>query len=142
MLSYAQGMAMLQKASSALDMQIPLLQVVKVWRGGCIIRSSMLQLFISAFEQHPLLESLMLDNTVAGLLQEKEENMRAVITAAINNGYPAGAMMAALCYYDAYQTADLPTNLIQAQRDYFGAHTYQRIDEAGNFHTEWMKVKL
>jgi 6-phosphogluconate dehydrogenase len=68
--------------------------------------------------------------------------MRAVITAAVNNGYPAGALMASLCYYDAFRTADLPTNLIQAQRDYFGAHTYQRIDEAGTFHTEWIKVNL
>jgi 6-phosphogluconate dehydrogenase len=142
LLSYAQGMAMLQKASAALDMQIPLLQVVKIWRGGCIIRSSMLELFISAYEQHPLLENLMLDNKVAELLQSKEENVRALITTAVNSGFPSGAMMASLSYYDAFRTADLPTNLIQAQRDYFGAHTYQRIDEAGNFHTEWMKVKL
>lgn len=142
LLSYTQGMAMLQKASSVLDMQIPLLQVVKIWRGGCIIRSSMLELFISAYEQHPLLENLMLDNKIAGLLQSKVDNVRALITTAVNSGFPAGGLMASLAYYDAYITADLPTNLIQAQRDYFGAHTYQRIDEAGNFHTEWIKVKL
>ena len=142
LLSYAQGMAMLQKASSVLDMQIPLLQVVKIWRGGCIIRSSMLDLFIKTYEQHPLLENLMLDNKIASLLKEKEANVRAIIVAAVTNGFPAGALMSALCYYDACRTTDLPTNLIQAQRDYFGAHTYQRIDEAGNFHTEWIKVKL
>jgi 6-phosphogluconate dehydrogenase len=142
LLSYAQGMAMLQKASATLDMQIPLLQVVKIWRGGCIIRSSMLELFIRAFEQHPLLDNLMLDKEIAQLLQDKETNMKAVITTAINSGFPAGALMASLCYYDAFRTADLPTNLIQAQRDYFGAHTYQRIDEAGTFHTEWLKVNL
>jgi 6-phosphogluconate dehydrogenase len=142
LLSYTQGLAMLQKASSTLDMQIPLLQVVKIWRGGCIIRSSMLDIFIRAFQQHPLLENLMLDSQIADLLKSKEENMRAAITAAVNSGFPAGALMASLCYYDAYRTTDLPTNLIQAQRDYFGAHTYQRIDEAGNFHTEWIKVNM
>jgi 6-phosphogluconate dehydrogenase len=142
LLSYTQGLAMLQKASAELDMQIPLLQVVRIWRGGCIIRSSMLEMFIKVFEQQPLLSNLMLDAKIAELLKEKVAGTRDVVAAAVMQGYPAGALMASLSYFDAFCAAELPTNLIQAQRDYFGAHTYQRIDEPGTFHTEWMKVKL
>lgn len=142
LISYSQGMSMLEVASNALDMAIPLKEVVKVWRGGCIIRSSMLDVFIKAFEQHAVLPNLMLDNGIAELLMAKEENMRDTIVAAVNAGFPCGALMSSLTYYDAYRSAELPTNLIQAQRDYFGAHTYQRIDEPGTFHTEWIKVKL
>ncbi|MBE7172302.1 MAG: NADP-dependent phosphogluconate dehydrogenase [Williamsia sp.] len=142
LISYSQGMSMLEVASTELDMNIPLNEVVKVWRGGCIIRSSLLDVFVKAFEQHAVLPNLLLDNGIAELLLAKEQNMREVIVTAINAGFPCGALMTALTYFDAYRSAELPTNLIQAQRDYFGAHTYQRVDEPGTFHTEWIKVKL
>jgi len=137
LLSYAQGMAMLQKASSVLDMQIPLLQVVKIWRGGCIIRSSMLATFTEAFEHNPSLPNLLLDSKVAQLVLSKESDIRAVVAISARAGYPSSAIMSALGYFDSYRSEKLPTNLIQAQRDYFGAHTYQRIDSEGSFHTEW-----
>lgn len=137
--SYAQGLAMLHKASSELDMQIPLNEVVRVWRGGCIIRSSLLEVFYQSFTKDPQLPNILLDADIAQLLSAKKQNMRNVIIHAIHMGYPVGGLMAALSYFDAYRSERMPTNLIQAQRDYFGAHTYQRIDEPGTFHTEWNK---
>ena len=136
---YTQGLAMLHAASGELDMQIPLPEVVRVWRGGCIIRSSLLENFYSAFQKNPQLANLLLDTDIAPLLQAKKQNMRNVIIHAIHMGYPVGGFMSALSYFDAYRSERLPTNLIQAQRDYFGAHTYQRIDVPGTFHTEWDK---
>jgi 6-phosphogluconate dehydrogenase len=136
---YAQGLAMLHVASKELDMQIPMPEVVKVWRGGCIIRSSLLEVFFKAFQKNPQLPNLLLEGEIAQLLQGKKQNMRNVIIHAIHMGYPVAGLMAALSYFDAYRSERMPTNLIQAQRDYFGAHTYQRIDEPGVFHTEWNK---
>src|SRR5215475_703593 len=138
-LSYAQGLAMLHIASKELDMDIPMPEVVKVWRGGCIIRSSLLEVFFKAFSKNPQLANLLLEGEIAQLLQAKKQNMRNVIIHAIHMGYPVAGLMAALSYFDAYRSERMPTNLIQAQRDYFGAHTYQRIDEPGTFHTEWNK---
>lgn len=134
---YAQGMAMLHNASEALDMQIPLAEPFKVWRGGCIIRSLLLGTFYEAMQQQPGLPNLLLNSSVAGMLKHKEHNMRAVITQAVQTGLPCSALMAALSYFDAYRSERLPTSLVQAQRDYFGAHTYQRIDMPGSFHTTW-----
>ncbi|HEY4209355.1 MAG TPA: NADP-dependent phosphogluconate dehydrogenase [Puia sp.] len=138
-ISYAQGLAMLHKASTDLDMQIPLPEVVRVWRGGCIIRSSLLEVFYQSFTKNPDLPNILLDTDICSLLSAKKQNMRNVIIHAIHMGYPVGGHMAALSYFDAYRSERMPTNLIQAQRDYFGAHTYQRIDEPGTFHTEWSK---
>jgi len=138
-ISYAQGLAMLHKASSELDMQIPLPEVVRVWRGGCIIRSSLLEVFYQSFTKNPGLPNILLDTDICSLLSAKRQNMRNVIIHAIHMGYPVAGLMAALSYFDAYRSERMPTNLIQAQRDYFGAHTYQRIDEPGVFHTEWNK---
>lgn len=138
-ISYAQGLAMLAVASKELDMQIPMPQVVKVWRGGCIIRSSLLEVFYSAYQKNQSLSNLLLEGDIAHLLQAKRQNMRNVIIHAIHMGYPVAGLMAALSYFDAYRSERMPTNLIQAQRDYFGAHTYQRIDQPGTFHTEWNK---
>jgi 6-phosphogluconate dehydrogenase len=138
-ISYAQGLAMLHTASGELKMDIPIPEVVKVWRGGCIIRSSLLAAFYTAFQKNPQQPNLLLDTDIAHLLQPKKQNMRNVIIHAIHMGYPVGGFMAALSYFDAYRSERLPTNLIQAQRDYFGAHTYQRIDMPGVFHTEWEK---
>ena len=138
-ISYAQGLAQLHIASKELDMDIPMPEVVKVWRGGCIIRSSLLEVFFTAFQKNPALPNLLLEKDVAQLLHGKKQNLRNVIIHAIHMGYPVAGLMAALSYFDAYRSERMPTNLIQAQRDYFGAHTYQRIDEPGTFHTEWNK---
>ncbi|WP_431212571.1 NADP-dependent phosphogluconate dehydrogenase [Puia sp. P3] len=138
-ISYAQGLAMLHVASKELAMEIPMQEVVKVWRGGCIIRSSLLEVFFKAYEKNPQLSNLLLEGEIAQLLQGKKQNMRNVIIHAIHMGCPVAGLMAALSYFDAYRSERMPTNLIQAQRDYFGAHTYQRIDEPGIFHTEWNK---
>jgi 6-phosphogluconate dehydrogenase len=136
-ISYAQGMAMLHKASAELDMQIPLPEVVRIWRGGCIIRSALLEDFYAAFQANPQLSNLLLDKQVARLLQGKKQHTQTVIMHATQTGYPIAGLMASLSYFDAYRSEHLPTNLIQAQRDYFGAHTYQRVDGPGSFHTEW-----
>jgi 6-phosphogluconate dehydrogenase len=134
---YAQGMALLHRASSELQMNIPLPEVVRIWRGGCIIRSAMLEIFYKAFTENPSLPNLLLDKQVAAILQAKKSHLVAVIIHATQTGYPVAALMTSLCYLEAYRSELLPTNLIQAQRDYFGAHTYQRVDLPGSFHTEW-----
>ncbi|MBK9730744.1 MAG: NADP-dependent phosphogluconate dehydrogenase [Chitinophagaceae bacterium] len=136
-LCYVQGLAMLQSASSILKMDIPVDEVVRVWRGGCIIRSALLEVFWKVFQSNSQLTNLLMDENVATLLRPKEENLRAVIIAATQRGLPVAALMSALAYFDSYRSALLPTNLIQAQRDYFGAHTYQRTDNNGTFHTQW-----
>jgi 6-phosphogluconate dehydrogenase len=136
-ISYAQGLAMLAKASAELKMQIPLPEVVKVWRGGCIIRSALLDQFYAAFQLNPALSNLLLDKSVAKILQLKKQPLRNIIIHATQTGYPVAGLMTSLSYFDAYRSEILPTNLIQAQRDYFGAHTYQRTDKSGTFHTEW-----
>lgn len=136
-ISYAQGLAQLFQASAALKMEIPLPQVVKVWRGGCIIRSVLLETYAAAYQQSPELPNILLNKEVAALVKNIETNTRMVIAQAAQAGIPIGGIMAALSYFDAYRTERMPTNLVQAQRDYFGAHTYQRIDMPGTFHTVW-----
>lgn len=135
-ISYAQGLAMLTTASTELKMDIPLPRVVSVWRGGCIIRSALLDHFKKAFENAEL-KNLLLDKNIAGLLKQKEESAQKIVSLAALSNYPAAGFMSSLNYYNAYRRKLLPTNLIQAQRDFFGAHTYQRIDTGGIFHTEW-----
>jgi 6-phosphogluconate dehydrogenase len=134
---YAQGMALLHKASSELQMDIPLPEVVRIWRGGCIIRAAMLEVFYAAFRENPDLSNLLLDKNVAVIIQAKKQHLRTVIMHTTQTGFPVAALMTSLCYFEAYRSEQLPTNLVQAQRDYFGAHTYQRIDMPGIFHTEW-----
>lgn len=139
---YIQGLAMLQQASTTLAMEIPMPKVVKVWRGGCIIRSTMLDLFSKAFEQDPSRANLLLDSNISSILLSKITSMREIVSVSAQNGYPSGTFMASLNYYDAYLSERMPTNLIQAQRDYFGSHTYQRVDDPENsVHTEWMGSK-
>jgi 6-phosphogluconate dehydrogenase len=135
-LSYAQGLAMLSTASQELKMDIPLPEVVSVWRGGCIIRSALLDHFKKAYQNNSL-KNLLLDKSIGELLQQKEESLQKIVSIAALHNYPCAAFMSSLTYYNAYRRQLLPTNLIQAQRDFFGAHTYQRIDEEGIFHTEW-----
>ena len=136
-MAYAQGLSMLAKASTELNMQIPLPAVVQVWKAGCIIRSSLLEIFEGAFIKKSHLSNLLLDETIAAILQQNESTTRQTVALAIQTKVPIAGISSALAYFDAYCSERLPTNLIQAQRDYFGAHTYQRIDKEGVFHTEW-----
>lgn len=137
--SYAQGLSMLAKASVLLKMQIPLPEVVRVWSGGCIIRSSLLNLFSKAFEKNDQLQNLLLDEEIAVLLKSKQQNLTGIVVTALSNSYPVSALSASLNYFNAYSREKLPTNLIQAQRDYFGSHTYERVDMPGVFHTNWQQ---
>ncbi len=137
LLCYAQGIALLRTASVAYDMQIPLPKVMKVWRGGCIIRSSMLEEFIKVFERNPDIPNILLDETIAGLLMAREGNLSNVVSNATLHAFPIPCFSSCLNYFDAYRSGRLPANLLQAQRDFFGAHTYERVDGAGTFHTEW-----
>ena len=136
MTSYAQGLAMLTTASAQLKMDIPLPRVVSVWQGGCIIRSALLDHFKKAYANADL-RNLLLDENIAELLKQKEYCIQKIVSVAALNNYPAAGFMSSLNYFNAYRRKLLPTNLIQAQRDFFGAHTYERIDTEGVFHTEW-----
>lgn len=135
--TYAQGLAMITTASKDLNMDVPIKDVVKIWRGGCIIRSAMLDEFRKAYDEQPDLKNLLLNKKFASLLVEKLPAIQKVISLAAEGNYPLPGMMAAFSYFNAYRRKLLPTNLVQAQRDYFGAHTYQRVDREGIFHTKW-----
>jgi 6-phosphogluconate dehydrogenase len=134
---YAQGLAMLQKASADLQMDIPLKDVVKIWRGGCIIRSVLLESFVKAYSGKEQLPNILLHKKIAALLKKKSSNLRKAGKLALANKIPVNALLSTITYLDTYTCEQLPVNLIQAQRDYFGAHTYQRVDKEGTFHTEW-----
>ncbi|HRO70252.1 MAG TPA: NADP-dependent phosphogluconate dehydrogenase, partial [Chitinophagaceae bacterium] len=136
LLAYAQGLAMLAKASSERKMDIPLADVVKIWRGGCIIRSAQLEIFTSVFQKKQL-SNILLDRKIASIVKKKQPALRKIVQQSAAARIPAAGLMSALAYLDAYTSERMATNLIQAQRDYFGAHTYQRIDDEGSFHTEW-----
>ncbi len=135
-ISYTQGLALLTKASGELKMDIPLPEVVSVWRGGCIIRSALLDLFKVAYKT-PELRNLLLDENISKLMMQKLDGIQKIVSIAALNNFPCAGLMASLNYFNAYRRNLLPTNLIQAQRDFFGAHTYQRIDREGVFHSEW-----
>ena len=136
-ISYVQGLSMIAKASEIHSMNIPLPDVIKVWKGGCIIRSALLKNFSNAFTKNPTLENILLDAEIAMLMKSLEESARRIVTLAIDARVPVSAMSSAISYYDAFLSERLPINLVQAQRDFFGAHTYKRIDKEGVFHTEW-----
>jgi 6-phosphogluconate dehydrogenase len=118
-------------------MEIPLPSVIQVWKAGCIIRSALLGNFTNAFKLNPQLANLLLDKEIAGLLKSREDSLRKIINLAVSSKIPLPGMMSTIGYYDNYCSERMSTNLIQAQRDFFGAHTYQRIDKPGVFHTEW-----
>ena len=139
LMSYTQGLAMLQVASKELNMDISIKKVVNVWKGGCIIRSSLLALFDNVFEDDQNLPNLLLHPSIVPLIRQSQQGTRKVIVEAVTRGIPVGGLMASLNYFDAYTTERLPTNLLQAQRDFFGAHTYERSDKPGIFHTLWHK---
>ncbi len=136
-LAFAQGLALLQRASQVYDYRLDLATVARIWRGGCIIRAALLEDIRAAYQARPDLEHLLLDPRLGREVMARLPNLRAVTAAAAAAGIPAPGLMVSLAYYDALRSARLPANLIQAQRDYFGAHTYERTDIAGTFHTHW-----
>ncbi len=135
--SYAQGLSLLKMASREYQWEIDLAQIVPVWRAGCIIRASLLSDITNAYRKNPDLPNLLLDEAFTQAVLSREAAWREVVQTAVGLGIPMLATSASLAYFDAYRSAVLPANLTQAQRDYFGAHTYRRIDREGTFHTQW-----
>ena len=139
--SYAQGYVQLAAAAKEHDWPLDYGAIAMMWRGGCIIRAQFLERIHEAYRAHPDLENLMLAPYFTAALTEAQDAWRHVIATAATVGLPVPAFMAALAYYDGYRQARLPANLLQAQRDYFGAHTYERTDKPGTFHTEWLDLR-
>lgn len=135
--SYAQGFAQMRAASEEYNWKIPYGDIAIIFRGGCIIRAQLLHEIKSAFDRKADLPNLLLDPYFQTIVGEYHNSLRKVLSLAIDQGIPVPAFSSALAYYDSYRSETLPANLIQAQRDYFGAHTYQRIDQEGTYHTEW-----
>ncbi|MBD2546133.1 NADP-dependent phosphogluconate dehydrogenase [Planktothricoides raciborskii] len=137
--SYAQGMALLSMASQEFGYNLDLGEIARIWKGGCIIRAGFLNKIKKAFSDNPSLPNLLLAPEFKQTILDRQEAWREVLILANTLGIPVPAFSASLDYFDSYRRASLPQNLTQAQRDYFGAHTYQRIDKEGSFHTEWGK---
>jgi 6-phosphogluconate dehydrogenase len=135
--AYAQGMSQLRSASSEYGYGIDLTEVAKVWRAGCIIRSELLELIRQAFAGNANLPNLLMDPRFADIYHAEELGFRRALCLAIEAGIPTPALSSALAYIDGYRSARLPGNLTQAQRDLFGAHTFERTDKEGSFHNEW-----
>lgn len=135
--AYAQGLALLRWASREYGFELNLAEIARIWKGGCIIRAKLLDPIKEAFAAEPDLANLMVAPFFRERLAEVQVGWRRAVVAAVEAGVPALALGASLAYYDAYRSERLPANLIQAQRDYFGAHTYQRVDREGSFHTQW-----
>ena len=138
-LSYAQGFRLLQLASEEYGYGLDLKTIAAIWRAGCIIRADLLDDIMGAFDRNASLTNLLLDKHFRELVVMRQGAMRHVVSTAVSLGIPVYAMSAALAYFDAFRSARLPANLTQAQRDYFGAHTYRRVDREGVFHTEWQE---
>ena len=139
--SYAQGMALLAKASQEFEFDLNLSEISRIWKGGCIIRADFLDKIKSAFNSNPKLANLLLADEFRDTILEKQAAWRHVISVAAQQGISVPAFSASLDYFDSYRRDRLPQNLTQAQRDFFGAHTYQRTDKEGTFHTEWSDVE-
>ncbi len=137
--SYAQGFALMRLASDEYNYNLNYDEIARIWRGGCIIRARFLNDIREAFKRNPDLPNLMVDTEFAKELNARQSALRKVVALAAESGIPALAFSASLAYFDAYRSARLPANLTQAQRDYFGAHTYRRVDKEGSFHTKWIE---
>lgn len=137
--SYAQGMGLLTIASEAYAYDLKPGAIAAIWRAGCIIRASLLEEIRAAFQRNTRLVNLLLDDDFRKEVEDRQKGWRFFIKTAVELGIPILATGASLAYFDAYRSERLPANLTQAQRDYFGAHTYRRIDRDGSFHTEWSK---
>jgi 6-phosphogluconate dehydrogenase len=136
--SYAQGFVQLDAAAAEYKWKLNNGEISLLWRGGCIIRAKFLENIKGAFDKNPQLENLLLDDFFRQAIQKAQPGWRRVVATAVELGLPVPGFSAALSYYDGYRRDRLPANLLQAQRDYFGAHTYQRADREGTFHTEWI----
>jgi 6-phosphogluconate dehydrogenase len=139
--SYAQGFVQLRAAAAEHDWPLDFGSIAMLWRGGCIIRAVFLERIKEAFDADPKLENLLLAPYFRNAVQQAQPAWRHVVSTAVDLGVPVPAFSSALAYYDGYRSERLPANLLQAQRDYFGAHTYQRIDKEGVFHTDWLRAR-
>ncbi|MGB3160800.1 NADP-dependent phosphogluconate dehydrogenase [Carnobacterium sp.] len=136
-MSYAQGFAQMRTASEEYDWNLQYGEIAKVFRAGCIIRARFLQKITDAYDKNPELKNLMLDDYFLDITKNYQDAVRDVIGIAVKSGVPIPTFSSAIAYYDSYRSARLPANIIQAQRDYFGAHTYERTDKPGTFHFDW-----
>lgn len=136
--SYAQGFQLMDQASKAYKWDLKLGDIALLWREGCIIRAQFLNKIKEAYDKNPNLKNLMLDPYFKEVLDRAQDGWRRVVSLAIINGIPLSSFSSALAYFDGYRRENLSANMIQAQRDYFGAHTYERVDKEGIFHTDWM----
>ena len=135
--AYAQGMSLLRMASEEYKYELKLGEVAAIWRAGCIIRARFLNRITEAFNRQPNLANLLLDDDLGKAVSERLPAWRHAVQTAIGLGIPVPAFSISLAYYDSYRSEHLPANLIQAQRDFFGAHTYERTDKPGIFHSSW-----
>jgi len=140
--SYAQGMALLKVASDHLGYDLQLETVAKIWRGGCIIRADLLEDIRTAYQKDPTLHNILLDSSIEQKVLSNEDALRFIVSNGAQMGIAIPAFMASLSYLDGYSSGWMPANLIQAERDYFGSHTYERVDEKGTFHTNWEQSKI
>jgi len=138
--SYAQGFSLMQSAAEEYGWELKLGEIAMIWRGGCIIRAKFLGRIKEAYDRNPALRNLLMDPYFSEIVQNNQTRWRQVVSTAIQLGVPVPGFSSAITYYDAYRNERLWANMIQAQRDYFGAHTYQRVDREGTFHTEWTKI--
>lgn len=136
-MSYAQGFAQMRVASEEYDWNLPFGDIAKIWRAGCIIRAQFLQKITDAYDKNPTIENLLLDEYFIDITKKYQQAVRDVVSIAVQAGVPVPTFASAIAYYDSYRSDRLPANLIQAQRDYFGAHTYQRTDKEGIYHYNW-----
>jgi 6-phosphogluconate dehydrogenase len=133
-------MAMLKTASKEYNYGLNLKDVAKIWRGGCIIRAEVLENICNAFEINAALPNLLIDPFLSKEILHRQEDIRSIIKSAVEAGIPVPGLSSSLAYFDSYRSGWLPANLVQAQRDYFGSHKYERNDEKGNFHTQWNHI--
>jgi len=137
--SYTQGMELLRSGSTDYKWNLNLSDIATIWRGGCIIRAKFLNRIVEAYQRDPALHNLLLYKYFTRIIKRAQRNWRVAVSTAIKHGVAVPAFSASLAYFDSYRSARLPANLLQAQRDFFGAHTYERIDKPGVFHTEWLE---
>ncbi|NQX65936.1 NADP-dependent phosphogluconate dehydrogenase [Paenibacillus alba] len=136
--SYAQGFAQMRAASDEYNWNLNYGSIAMIFRGGCIIRARFLQNIKDAYDRNPALKNLLLDEYFGKIVANYQDAWRKVVAIAVTRGIPVPGFASALAYYDSYRTERLPANLLQAQRDYFGAHTFERVDKEGSFHFQWM----
>ncbi|SHE46735.1 6-phosphogluconate dehydrogenase [Atopostipes suicloacalis DSM 15692] len=137
LMSYAQGFSQMRMASKEYDWNLQYGEIAKIWRAGCIIRARFLQNITNAYDRDPNLANLLLDDYFNDISKKYQQSVRDIVSLSVQAGVPIPAFSSAISYYDSYRSERLPANIIQAQRDYFGAHTYERVDKAGTYHFDW-----